>query len=119
MIKEEAFKKLAELNKLKVKLDKELKEVYQQIVAVKQSVDKRLEGLCFRDETFYYKIIIDDGCYISYIVCSSPRRHYKDSQIYIVSDYDKMLFLLEEREVVTIEEFNKILEDTYLKIKEW
>ena len=119
MTKEEAFKKLAELNKLKENLDKELREIYQRIIAVKQSVDKHLEGLCFRDETFYYKIIIDDGCYISYIVCSSPGRHYKDSQIYIVSDYDKMLFLLEEREVITIEEFNKTLEDTYLKIKEW
>lgn len=119
MTKEEAFKKLAELNKLRENLDKELREVYRQIIVVKQSVDKHLEGLCFRDETLYYKIIIDDGCYISYIVCSSPGRHYKDSQIYIVSDYDKMLFLLEKREVITIEEFNKTLEDTYLKIKEW
>lgn len=119
MTKEEAFKKLAELNKLKENLDKELREIYQRIIAVKQSVDKHLEGLCFRDETFYYKIIIDDGCYISYIVCSSPERPSKNSQIYIVSDYDKMLFLLEEREVITIEEFNKTLEDTYLKIKEW
>lgn len=86
---------MAELNTLKVKLDKELNEVYQQIIAVKQSVDKHLEGLCFRDETFYYKIIIDDGYYISYIVCSSPGRHYKDSQIYIVSDYDKCFFITE------------------------
>lgn len=119
MTKEEAFKKLAELNILKVRLDKDLKEVYQQIIAVKQSVDKHLEGLCFRDETFYYKIIVDTGCHISYIVCSSPERCSKDSQIYIVSDYDKMLFLLKEREVITIEEFNKTLEDTYLRIKEW
>lgn len=119
MTKEEAFKKLAELNVIKVKLDKELKEVYQEIIAVKQSVDKHLEGLCFRDETFYYKIIVDTGCHISYIVCSSPERRPKDSQIYIVSDYDKMLFLLEEREVITIEEFNKTLENNYLRIKEW
>lgn len=119
MTKEEAFKKLAELDILKIKLDKELKEVYQQIIAVKQSVDKHLEGLCFCDKTFYYKIIIDDGCYISYIVCSSPERHYKDSQIYIVSDCDKRLFLSQEREVITAEEFNKALENTYLKIKEW
>lgn len=119
MTKEEAFKKLAELNKLKVRLDKELKEVYQQIIAVKQSVDKHLEGLCFRDNTFYYKIIVDTGCTIDYILCSPPGEHYKHRQIYIVPDYDKMLFLLEEREVITAEEFNKALEDTYLKIKEW
>ena len=119
MTKEEVFKKLAELNRLKEKLDRELKEVYQQIIEVKQSIDKHLAGLCFRDDTFYYKIIVDTGCHISYIVCSSPERRPKDSQIYIVSDYDKMLFLLQEREVITIEEFNKTLEDNYLKIKEW
>lgn len=119
MTKEEVFKKLAELNRLKEKLDRELKEVYQQIIATKQSIDKHLEGLCFRDDTFYYKIIMDTGCYISYIVCSPPERRPKDSQIYIVSDYDKMLFLLQEHEVITIEEFNKTLEDNYLKIKEW
>lgn len=114
----EILEKLAKLNKLKESLDRDLKEVYKQIIEVKQSVDKQLTGLCFRNQDFYYKIIVDTGCSIDYVICHLHTGFPNNSYMSIITDADKIFFLEQEYEVITNEEFNKALEDTCNKLKE-
>lgn len=112
MDNQKLLKRLDELTPERNKLRDKLQEIENEIDSIKWKLHPNLTGMCFKNTCTYFKVIEDKGKELTYISIG-------EGYIMLTRNLEKEHFIAGKMFDCSKEEFDKELERTYNKIKNY